>query len=226
MPVDAIKIDRSFVARIDAEGGCPIVGAVIALAHSLNLEVVAEGVETDAQLSFLDSNGCDQVQGYRFSPPVAAQDMASLLRNPERVFTDWREEVAAMPLPLSVVSPARFEALLDSVLQERQWPTGLDSDIIEAVLAALQPEELRRSRDARGLSPLSTRLAVGTLAGLASVTGGLAAANALPRSVQAAATEILGSGTGAVAGEGAGPDPTTAAPLGGDTDPGTATPLP
>ncbi len=210
MPIDAIKIDRSFVARIDeGSDGCPIVGAVIALAHSLNLQVVAEGVETDAQLRFLEANGCDQVQGYRFSAPVPPQEMASLLASPERLFTDWRDEVAAMPLPLSVVTPARFEALLDSVLQEGHWPSSLDSETIEAVLAALQPDELRRAKDARVLRPFSTRLAVGTLAGLASVTGSLAAANALPRSMEAAATEILGvSAAGVGAGAGV-PDPTS-----------------
>ncbi|HMK63714.1 MAG TPA: EAL domain-containing protein, partial [Acidimicrobiales bacterium] len=205
MPVDAIKIDKSFVARIDQGGdGCPIVGAVIALAHSLNLRVVAEGVETDDQLRFLEANACDQVQGYRFSPPVPAVEMEALLANPARLFTDWREEVAAMPLPMGVVSPARFEALLDSVLQEGHWPTGMDSEVIEAVLAALQPDELRRTKDARVLRPFSTRLAVGTLAGLASVTGGLAAANALPRSMQSAATEILGTDPGQAA-SGTGP---------------------
>ncbi len=210
IPVDAIKIDRSFVARIDDEGGGgPIVGGVIALAHSLDLLVVAEGVETDAQLRFLEAQGCDQVQGYRFSPPVPATEMSALMRSPERLFTDWRDEVAAMPLPLSVVSPERFEALLDSVLQEGHWPTGLDTEVIEAVLAALQPDELRRARDARSLRPLSTRLAVGTLAGLASVTGGLTAANALPRAVQAPATEILdgGAGTGTPPGGTGDPEP-------------------
>ena len=55
MPIDAIKIDRTFIQRIDGEAsGAPIVGAVIALAHSLDLVVVAEGVETDEQLGFLD----------------------------------------------------------------------------------------------------------------------------------------------------------------------------
>ena len=154
MPVDAIKIDRSFVQAIDdAAGGAPIVGAVIALAHSLGLEVVAEGVETDSQLQFLESHGCDQVQGYRFSPPVAAPEMATLLRTPARLYTDWREEVASQPIPMSVVSPARFEALLDSILQDGRWPSEVDMEGIEAVLAALQPDDARDGRRLRVRKP-------------------------------------------------------------------------
>jgi diguanylate cyclase (GGDEF)-like protein len=187
MPVDAIKIDRSFVQAIDEEGGGsePIVGAVIALAHSLRLEVVAEGVETDAQLHFLESHGCDQVQGYRFSPPVAAAEMATLLRNPERLFTDWREELASRPVPISVVAPARFEALLDSVLQEGRWPTDVDMEVIEAVLAELQPDDLRYERKLRVRRPRSARLALGTLAGVATVAGGVASENIVPGTIHA-----------------------------------------
>ncbi|HXQ91164.1 MAG TPA: EAL domain-containing protein, partial [Acidimicrobiales bacterium] len=96
MPIDAIKIDRSFVQKIEDDGGgSPIVGAVIALAHSLDLQVIAEGVETDAQLQFLEAHRCDQVQGFRFSPPVSAEELTTLMRNPERVFTDWRQVIAA-----------------------------------------------------------------------------------------------------------------------------------
>ena len=116
MPVDAIKIDQSFVQAIEDEGGsAPIVGAVIALAHSLGLEVVAEGVETDGQLQFLECHGCDQVQGYRFSPPVPATEMATLLRNPARLFTDWHDEVASRADPHvgGVAGPLRGAAGLD-----------------------------------------------------------------------------------------------------------------
>jgi diguanylate cyclase (GGDEF)-like protein len=155
MPVDAIKIDRTFVQAIDddAGGGAPIVGAVIALAHSLGLDGVAEGVETDSQLQFLESHGCDQVQGYRFSRPVAAPEMATLLRTPARLYTDWREEVASQPIPMSVVSPARFEAMLDSILQDGRWPTEVDMEVIEQVLAALQPDDARDGRRLRVRKP-------------------------------------------------------------------------
>ena len=180
MPVDTIKIDQSFVREIEDEGGsAPIVGAVIALAHSLGLDVIAEGVETDGQLRFLESHACDQVQGYRFSPPVPATEMDTLLRNPARLFTDWREEVASRPVPLSVVSPARFEALLDSILQEGRPPTEVDTEMIEAVLIALQPDDVRPGRGPRARRARSAPGTVATLAGFGAMTPALADGMAL-----------------------------------------------
>ena len=145
-------------------------GAVIALAHSLGLQVVAEGVETDGQLQFLESHGCDQVQGYRFSPPVSTPEMTTLLRNPARLFTDWREEVASQPIPMSVVSPARFEALLDSILGDGRWPTDADMEIIEAVLSALQPDDHRVDRKLRTRRARRARSGATVLAGVPTVS--------------------------------------------------------
>ncbi|MEJ7601330.1 MAG: EAL domain-containing protein [Kofleriaceae bacterium] len=80
-PVDALKIDRSFVAQItSAEEDVGIVTAVISMARSLKLRVVAEGVETLAQLRFLRAQECDQAQGYYFSRPVVANQYAQLLQ--------------------------------------------------------------------------------------------------------------------------------------------------
>jgi len=80
-PVDIVKIDRSFVNDVpqDADDAA-IVSAIIALAHSLRLEVVAEGVETDAQLAFLRSRRCDMMQGFHLSPAVPAEQFAELVR--------------------------------------------------------------------------------------------------------------------------------------------------
>lgn len=79
-PLDTLKIDRSFVYRIDAEGRHgTIARAVISLAHSLGFQVIAEGVETDAQLAFMRQCGCDCIQGYYFSRPIAASAFAKLL---------------------------------------------------------------------------------------------------------------------------------------------------
>ncbi len=82
-PLDTLKIDRSFVKDLprDAEDAA-IAKAIIAMARSLKLAVVAEGVETEAQLAFLQQHGCDLVQGFLFSRPVPAEDFAALLSGP------------------------------------------------------------------------------------------------------------------------------------------------
>jgi predicted signal transduction protein with EAL and GGDEF domain len=80
-PIDALKIDQSFVGQIKAaEDDASIVSAVISMARSLHLRVVAEGVETHEQLEFLQAHECDEAQGYYFSRPVVPQQFANLLR--------------------------------------------------------------------------------------------------------------------------------------------------
>ncbi|MGH9084750.1 MAG: putative bifunctional diguanylate cyclase/phosphodiesterase [Acidimicrobiales bacterium] len=78
-PIDKLKIDKSFVATIDVDRDAPIVVAVVALAHGLGLEVVAEGVETDGQLERLQELGCDEMQGYLFSRPLTPERFEQLL---------------------------------------------------------------------------------------------------------------------------------------------------
>ncbi len=80
-PVDTLKIDRSFVRGLpgDAEDAA-LVEAIVAMARSLGLRVAAEGVETSAQLAFLRELGCELVQGYLFSRPVAAEQVPELAR--------------------------------------------------------------------------------------------------------------------------------------------------
>ncbi|MCO6059528.1 EAL domain-containing protein [Pseudomonas sp. MOB-449] len=78
-PIDVLKIDRSFVDGLpDGERDAQIARAIIAMAHSLNLAVIAEGVETHAQLDFLREHGCDEVQGYLFGHPVPAAQFERL----------------------------------------------------------------------------------------------------------------------------------------------------
>jgi len=79
--VKQLKIDRFFTSGLDAQGheGRAIVSAIIALAHSLNMEVVAEGVETHSQLSELQVMACDQVQGYLLGKPLTAEAFGALL---------------------------------------------------------------------------------------------------------------------------------------------------
>jgi EAL domain-containing protein (putative c-di-GMP-specific phosphodiesterase class I) len=78
--IDALKIDQSFVRRItSAPDETTIVTAVISMARSLKLRVVAEGVETLPELEFLQAHQCDEAQGYYFSRPVASEQFAKLL---------------------------------------------------------------------------------------------------------------------------------------------------
>jgi diguanylate cyclase (GGDEF)-like protein len=83
-PLDTLKIDRSFVADIsDDPDDAAIVRAIIALGHSLDLKIVAEGVETLAQLQFLQEEACDAIQGFLMSAAVPASSFAELLRLPQ-----------------------------------------------------------------------------------------------------------------------------------------------
>lgn len=82
-PVRRLKIDRSFVEDIPANvDDKAITAAIISLAQNLGLRVIAEGVETQAQVEFLRHSGCDEIQGYFFSRPLASADFAALLRQP------------------------------------------------------------------------------------------------------------------------------------------------
>lgn len=80
-PIDKLKIDKTFVAGMGTHSDdTSIVQAIVSLAHGLRLKVVAEGVETAEQLATLKAMGCDQYQGYYFSPPVPADEFEALLR--------------------------------------------------------------------------------------------------------------------------------------------------
>jgi diguanylate cyclase (GGDEF)-like protein/PAS domain S-box-containing protein len=84
-PLNILKIDKSFVQDVTVSpDDAAIAAATIALAHSLNLKVVAEGVETEEQLAFLREHGCDGFQGYVFSRPLPAADIEPLLRDHTR----------------------------------------------------------------------------------------------------------------------------------------------
>jgi EAL domain-containing protein (putative c-di-GMP-specific phosphodiesterase class I) len=77
---DRLKIDRSFIQEaLDKSSDRSIANSVIALGHSLGMVVVAEGIEVEEQLSWLQEKGCDEGQGYFFSKPVSAEEIVQLL---------------------------------------------------------------------------------------------------------------------------------------------------
>ena len=85
-PIDALKIDRSFVRDITTDpDDATITNAIIGLAHNLRRRVIAEGVETQAQLAFLQKHSCDEAQGFLFSPPVVAAELARLIKTPKGI---------------------------------------------------------------------------------------------------------------------------------------------
>jgi len=81
LPIDCLKIDRAFVVALDKGGrDAALAQAVISMGHALGLRVLAEGVETAAQLAFLRAHGCDEAQGYLFARPAGAEALAALLK--------------------------------------------------------------------------------------------------------------------------------------------------
>jgi len=84
-PVDFIKIDRSFLGDIGHNGNAVITRAIIALGHGLQMKVIAEGVETREQLTFLRAHDCDQMQGFYFSPAVPGEHLRQMVAHDARL---------------------------------------------------------------------------------------------------------------------------------------------
>lgn len=122
-PIDRLKIDLSFVREITTDpGSLAIAEAIITMSHSLGLEVVAEGVETEAQFALLRARDCDLVQGFYFSPAVSAARFAALLA----------DGAALIPAPAIQASDAPALLLVDD-----------DHDVIEVVQRVLAPQGYR-----------------------------------------------------------------------------------
>lgn len=86
MPLNRLKIDRSFVQNIQTSRGDQVlIRAIITMAQNLNMEILAEGVETQNQLDFLTSQNCTEIQGYYFSHPLLAEELADLLKSPHNL---------------------------------------------------------------------------------------------------------------------------------------------
>ncbi|WP_404358378.1 EAL domain-containing protein [Methylotuvimicrobium sp. KM1] len=121
LPVDRIKIDKSFVANLTSNpSDAAIVRAVVGMAHSLGLKVIAEGVETEGQLGFLRGINCEEIQGYLFSRPLPPDDFALLLR-----------EGRSIP-PKQIEKPERVLLLIDD-----------ESNIISALTRVLRRKGFR-----------------------------------------------------------------------------------
>jgi EAL domain-containing protein (putative c-di-GMP-specific phosphodiesterase class I) len=86
-----LKIDRTFVRDLSTDADdATLTRAIINLAKNLRLKVVAEGVETEAQLAFLSANGCDEMQGYLFAKPTSAEECERMLREGRKLLTRVR----------------------------------------------------------------------------------------------------------------------------------------
>ncbi|MDH3527246.1 MAG: diguanylate cyclase [Gammaproteobacteria bacterium] len=96
-PISTVKIDRSFVSDITTDSDdASIVSAIIALAHNMGLKVVAEGVETQAQLNYLRNLDCDEIQGYLITPPLPVNEIEQVLNkvNASEVSSVYKEQIA------------------------------------------------------------------------------------------------------------------------------------
>ncbi|MCU1574970.1 MAG: hypothetical protein JWO93_3052 [Micrococcaceae bacterium] len=102
LPVTEVKIDRSFTARLAEEGAAAFIAGIVGLGHGLGLRVVAEGVETPAQLEAIRQMKCERAQGYLFSKPVDAATVDTLLRSSARpAHTPAPSDPPSEPLPES-----------------------------------------------------------------------------------------------------------------------------
>src|SRR5471030_2851758 len=93
-PIDKLKIDIAFVREVTSNpDDAAIVLAIINMAHSMKLEVIAEGVEKDAQLAYLRRHGCDEMQGFYFSRPVPQEEFEQMLHDGKCLITSQEDNV-------------------------------------------------------------------------------------------------------------------------------------
>jgi diguanylate cyclase (GGDEF)-like protein/PAS domain S-box-containing protein len=98
-PVDQLKIDRRFIKDVTSDPAAAAIStSVVALAHRMGIKVIAEGVENEDQLAFLQRHGCDALQGYYYSPPVVPERLAALLESDRRLAAPVRRLAARTTL--------------------------------------------------------------------------------------------------------------------------------
>jgi diguanylate cyclase (GGDEF)-like protein len=137
-PLDTLKIDQSFIRNLSSNAdNAAITWAIIHLAHSLNLKVVAEGVETTEQLDLLLSRACDEMQGFYFSKPQSAANCAQMLRQDRRLY--WQP---TLNLPSEGFWRTRKDTpeVERSIEADSQDPVGLAN---KSALAASQTAQSR-----------------------------------------------------------------------------------
>ncbi|MFZ3286389.1 MAG: EAL domain-containing protein, partial [Telluria sp.] len=118
-PIDKLKIDIAFIREVTSNpDDAAIVLAIINMAHSLKLQVVAEGVETDAQLAYLRRHGCDEMQGYHFSRPVPEHEFELMLREGKHLAAPADEGQASRQTLLIVDDDAFMLDVLSDFLEQ------------------------------------------------------------------------------------------------------------
>jgi diguanylate cyclase (GGDEF)-like protein/PAS domain S-box-containing protein len=127
-PLDALKIDRTFVSDITADSDeGEIALAIISLAHNLKLKVVAEGVETEGQMNFLRSHGCDEMQGYYFARPLSVEDCTRALIEGRRLHLPTPRIASRSagrifrPAPVYIDGPTRATEEIELAAVELEW---------------------------------------------------------------------------------------------------------
>jgi len=149
LPLNALKIDQSFVqGMLTNPGDRAIVMAMIGVARHLNLEVIAEGVETKEQLAFLHMQQCDEIQGYLYSPPLSAQEMSQLLQHGEASQLSLPDLSQSLELSIKAQAAGHIGyALVDEELvivtsnaQFNHWVEGQPKQLAGRLLLEVFPE--------------------------------------------------------------------------------------
>lgn len=149
-PVDRLKIDKYFIAALSKRSAPgSIADSMVAMAHHLGLEVVAEGVETEAQLRGLRSLGCDSGQGYLFSRPVQAAEIAELARTQTPLAAPANDEIAALDAH-ETTGPDQ-DRVVHTLLGELQRLTGLETTYLTSIDWSGHQQRIMYSRNTAAL---------------------------------------------------------------------------
>ncbi|OQA34819.1 MAG: Cyclic di-GMP phosphodiesterase Gmr [Betaproteobacteria bacterium ADurb.Bin341] len=184
-PIDALKIDQSFVRDIATEPtSATIATSIISLAHRLNLQVVAEGVENDMQLGYLRMNQCDNMQGFNFSRALPADQFADLLRQEKSIAAARDQDDAGRRTLLIVDDEANILSALRRMLHQEGYriltadsaSSGLEvlaQNSVQVILSDQRMPEMNGTeflRRVKELHPNTVRIVLSGYTDLESVT--------------------------------------------------------